>query len=144
MHCHQKRCVFSGQARDLTFEQCVSHCCTSINCAAFAWYKFATPHSNPFSAAELQAGAAQAAEAAAPAQFVELPPFDWGAPPSLGMTHEASEALCQARCASKPGCNVGLFLGPQLRPATQKGTRVLISLWDSLMFGRVHEYPPEH
>ena len=28
--------------------------------------------------------------------------------------------------------------------AIQKGTRVLISLWDSLMFGRVPEYPPEH
>ena len=38
-----------------------------------------------------------------------------------------------------------------LREAIQKGTRVLISLWDSLMFGRVPkkrrgvlEYPPEH
>ena len=34
------------------------------------------------------------------------------------------------------------------RTAIQKGTRVLISLWDSLMFGRVLkrtvEYPPEH
>ena len=34
--------------------------------------------------------------------------------------------------------------------AIQKGTRVLISLWDSLMFGRCHQvpgatrYPPEH
>ena len=31
------------------------------------------------------------------------------------------------------------------RPSSiQKGTRVLISLWDSLMFGRVVGYTPEH
>ena len=28
--------------------------------------------------------------------------------------------------------------------AIQKGTRVLISLWDSLMFGAGTRYPPEH
>ena len=30
--------------------------------------------------------------------------------------------------------------GPSSPPSIQKGTRVLISLWDSLMFGRVLEY----
>ena len=42
-------------------------------------------------------------------------------------------------------------LKPYTRNPIQKGTRVLVSLWDSLMFGRVPKnaagflgYPPEH
>ena len=38
--------------------------------------------------------------------------------------------------ALEEGCALALLI--------QKGTRVLISLWDSLMFGRVPGYPPEH
>ena len=34
--------------------------------------------------------------------------------------------------------------GPSTLCAIQKGTRVRISLWDSLMFRRVPGYPPEH
>ena len=37
------------------------------------------------------------------------------------------------------------YLGQPTLTARPAGrTRVLISLWDSLMFGRVPEYPPEH
>ena len=39
---------------------------------------------------------------------------------------------------------VGLQQDVEPAARIQKGTRVLISLWDSLMFGRVLGYPPEH
>ena len=51
----------------------------------------------------------------------------------------------------KHGLKLGFFYSTPLRALSlccviQKGTRVLISLWDSLMFGRVPgtRYPPEH
>ena len=46
-------------------------------------------------------------------------------------TWHASEA-----CFSEAG-PLGFLVQEMARPAIQKGTRVLVLLWDSLMFGRV-------
>ena len=50
----------------------------------------------------------------------------------------AAPAACSAT-ATRPACSRprGTSRPPQAMLAIQKGTRVLISLWDSLMFGRV-------
>ena len=52
--------------------------------------------------------------------------------------HQFALSTCASPTRSRASARARLGL------TIQKGTRILISLWDSLVFGRVPECPPEH
>ena len=97
--------VTLGTAHGLDYRQCAAHCCSSLNCSAFAWYE--------------APGVAAAPAGDDAVQFVSLPPFDWTQPPLAAppgnLDIQPSLAACETKCAAISSCEVGLWLNGSAR-----------------------------